>query len=123
MRAIAAAPDGSLWIATEDGLSHMLKGRFRNYSTADRLSSAHVVNVYRDRRGGIWAATSSGIDRMTGERFTPISASPKVVDSQYIGLNEDSSGNLYAFAAPLGAGLFEAPDCWALTPISKPSVC
>jgi ligand-binding sensor domain-containing protein len=36
---IAVAHDGSLWIATPDGVSHMQNGHFQNYTVAEGLSS------------------------------------------------------------------------------------
>ncbi len=58
---IAAAQDGSLWIATTDGLSHMQNEHFHNYTTADGLSSDRIITVLQDRDGGIWAATDVGV--------------------------------------------------------------
>ena len=44
VRAISVARDGSLWIATENGLSHMRNGHLRNYTVADGLSSNRDQN-------------------------------------------------------------------------------
>jgi signal transduction histidine kinase len=91
-----------LWIATEGGLSHMMNGQFRNYTTTDGLSSNRVVSVYQDRRGTVWVGTSRGVNRMAGDRFTFVSSSNEIFDPRYISLGEDSSGDLYALSAPKG---------------------
>lgn len=102
MRAITIAHDGSLWIATEGGLSHMVNGQFHNYTTVDGLSSNRVVSVYQDRHGTIWVETSRGINRMTGNRFAPVLSPHEIFDPRYISLAEDTSGEVYALSAPKG---------------------
>jgi len=102
VRAITVAHDGSLWIATGNGLSHMVNGQFHNYTTADGLYSNRVVSVYQDRHGVIWVGTSRGINRMTGDRFAPVLSEHQIFDPRYISLAEDSSGELYALSAPKG---------------------
>jgi ligand-binding sensor domain-containing protein len=107
VRSIVAAPDGSLWFATDQGLTRMRKGHLRNYSTADGLSSNHMIAVYADRRSGILAASSAGIDRLTGDRFVPLSSARQNLDSRYNGFGETQSGELYAFSAPRGISRIE----------------
>jgi ligand-binding sensor domain-containing protein len=99
---IAAARDGSLWIATTEGLSHMVEGRFRNYTTADGLSSDRVTSVFQDRGGGIWAGTASGVDHLVGQRFVPIQPGPETGNVPYGPLREDSTGKLYALSLANG---------------------
>ena len=43
----AAARDGSLWIATTEGMSHMQNEHFRNYTMADGLSSDRILPCTR----------------------------------------------------------------------------
>jgi ligand-binding sensor domain-containing protein len=69
---VAAARDGSLWIATTEGLSHMQNDHFRNYTMADGLTSDRITTVIQDRGGGIWAATDAGVDHLVGDRFVPV---------------------------------------------------
>src|SRR6516162_10840473 len=104
---ITIARDGSLWIATEGGLSHVVKGQFHNYTTTDGLSSNRVLGVYQDRHGGIWVGTSRGVNRMTGDRFAPVLSAHEIFDPRYISLGEDSSGDLYALSAPKGIDRIE----------------
>lgn len=102
VRSIVAAPDGSIWFASNEGLSRMHNGHLRNYTTADGLSSNNMITVYADRHGGILAASSAGIGRMTGDRFVPLSSPHQIVDPHFIGFGETRSGELYAFSAPRG---------------------
>jgi signal transduction histidine kinase/ligand-binding sensor domain-containing protein len=104
---IAVAHDGSLWIATPDGVSHMQNGHFQNYTVAEGLSSNQVFSVYQDRSGGVWAETQGGIDRLVGERFVPLPSAQTRDGALTIRLAEDSSGNLYAMNSPKGISLIE----------------
>lgn len=100
---IVAVHDGSLWIATTEGLSHMLAGGiFHNYTTADGLSSDRVTSVFEDSEGGIWAGTISGVDRLVGNRFMPIQPGSKTENVPYGPLRQDSTGNLYALSLANG---------------------
>jgi signal transduction histidine kinase/ligand-binding sensor domain-containing protein len=102
VRSIVAAPDSSIWFATNEGLSRLRNGHLRNYTTADGLSSNHMIAVYADRQGGILAASSAGIDRMTGDRFVPVSSPHQIVDPHFIGFGETQLGEVYVFSAPRG---------------------
>jgi len=104
---IAVAHDGSLWIATPDGVSHMQNERFQNYTVAEGLSSNQVFSVYQDRSGGVWAETQGGIDRLVGERFVPLPSAQTRDGPLSIRLAEDSLGDLYAMNSPKGISLIE----------------
>jgi signal transduction histidine kinase/ligand-binding sensor domain-containing protein len=102
---IVVAHDGSLWIATPDGVSHMQDGRIRNYTVADGLSSNRVLSVYQDRDGTLWAATQAGLDHLVGERFVPFPANQPKDGPFSVRFSQDSLGNLYATASPKGISL------------------
>ncbi len=97
---ILPVSDGSLWLATPDGVIHMQNEHFRNYTRADGLSSNHADRVYQDRHGTIWAAMSNGVDRFSGDHFTAISRPSQVHD--YKILMEDAAGGIYGAASPTG---------------------
>jgi ligand-binding sensor domain-containing protein len=80
----------------------MVEGRFRNYTTADGLSSDRVTSVFQDRGGGIWAGTASGVDHLVGQRFVPIQPGPETGNVPYGPLREDSTGKLYALSLANG---------------------
>ncbi len=104
---IAVAHDGSLWMATPDGISHMQSGHFRNYTIADGLSSNQALSVFQDRSGTIWAATQGGIDRLAGEKFVPFRSEQTREGPFSIGLLQDSLGDLYTADSPKGMSLIE----------------
>jgi len=90
--AILPVRDGSLWLATNRGVSRLHNGQFRNYTVADGLSANHSNALYEDRGGGIWVGNSGGVDHLDGDRFVKVSSVPN--DFAWP-LGEDSSGALY----------------------------
>jgi ligand-binding sensor domain-containing protein len=104
---IVGARDGSLWLATTEGLSHMIDGTFHNYTTADGLSSDRVTSVFQDREGGVWAGTSSGVDRLVGDRLVPVQPVTETAEVPYGSLRQDSRGNLYALSLANGINRVE----------------
>jgi signal transduction histidine kinase/ligand-binding sensor domain-containing protein len=104
---IAVVHDGSLWIATPDGVSHMQNEHFQNYTVAEGLSSNQVFSVYQDRSGRVWAETQGGVDRLVGERFVPLPPAQTSNGPLSIRLAEDSLGDLYTMNSPKGISLIE----------------
>lgn len=102
---VIVAGDGSLWIATLDGVSHMQNDHFRNYTIADGLSSNQVITIHQDRSGTIWAATQGGLDRLVGQRFIQFPRA-RSNDSPFpIRIAEDSVGDLFTADSPRGISL------------------
>ncbi len=54
------ARDGSLWVATKQGIAHVVGGKPRIYDTRDGLPNQAVSAVYEDGKGTIWAGTAGG---------------------------------------------------------------
>ncbi len=102
---ILVAHDGSLWIATPDGLSHMQNGRIRSFTTRDGLSDNQILSIHQDRAGIVWAATQGGLDRLAGDRFVPFPSSGSRGGHFWTRFAEDSSGNLFTLGSPNGVGL------------------
>jgi PAS domain S-box-containing protein len=77
--------DGALWITSiGDGLRRspapeLLKGRFKEFSTAvelftagDGLSDDFVRAILQDREGNIWVGTNNGLDRFRKTNMVPV---------------------------------------------------
>jgi len=98
-----------VWIATGNGLSHMVNGQFHNYTTADGLYSNRLLVFTRIARRHL-GGTSRGINRMTAIALHPCCQSTRL-DPRYISLAEDSSGELYALSAPKGIDHMNEINC------------
>jgi signal transduction histidine kinase/ligand-binding sensor domain-containing protein len=95
---LIAARDGSVWLATDDGVTRIRNGEVRNYRTTEGLSSNHTITPFEDRAGGIWIATHLGFDRLDGDRFVGRVSFPA---RGSFPLGEDELGNIYVNVAPL----------------------
>ncbi|MGH7533482.1 MAG: ligand-binding sensor domain-containing protein, partial [Gemmatimonadales bacterium] len=53
---ICVAPDSSLWVGTEDGLTHYAHGRFETFTSRDGLPSGPILGISCDPSGDVWLA-------------------------------------------------------------------
>jgi signal transduction histidine kinase/ligand-binding sensor domain-containing protein len=60
--------DGALWVGG-DGLTRIVDGESKTYSTAEGLSSGAVNSIVRDKYGKLWAGTTSGLNEFREGRF------------------------------------------------------
>lgn len=58
------AEDGTMWIATWNGVSHFDGTNFRNYNTGDGLADRWVYALSIDADGAIWFGTEGGVSRL-----------------------------------------------------------
>jgi ligand-binding sensor domain-containing protein len=72
VRQLAFAPDGSLWIATDDGVSRLRQGRFESFTTAEGLEDDRCHAVEVDAAGTVYVGTERGVARFDGSRFEPL---------------------------------------------------
>lgn len=77
--ALAAAPNGDLWIGTADGLKRIPFDTLRHFDMAaaisygpDPDSSSHITALRFDRNGVLWVGTEAGLFRFDDGRFTPV---------------------------------------------------
>jgi signal transduction histidine kinase len=55
--------DGSVWLASNNGLFHCLQGTWIENGVEEGLPSPTVRELYEDPHGVVWAATSRGLSR------------------------------------------------------------
>jgi diguanylate cyclase (GGDEF)-like protein len=61
VRGIVAARDGSLWVASGNGIHHYRNGNWASNGADEGLPSSVTYRVFEDSRGRIWAGTTRGI--------------------------------------------------------------
>ena len=93
VRDLRFTPDGSLWLATQNGISRFDGHTFRNWSKQNGLMDSRVYCVYSDQSGLLWFGTETGVSRfnpatgrfqnfaggtngLTGGRVCDIAATP-----------------------------------------------
>jgi signal transduction histidine kinase/ligand-binding sensor domain-containing protein len=55
--------DGSLWIASQQGLLHVHQGKTDGFGAADGLSGDGINVIFEDQEGNVWVTTMNGLDR------------------------------------------------------------
>ncbi|WP_374581953.1 two-component regulator propeller domain-containing protein [Pseudoduganella sp.] len=100
VESVAELADGSLWLATDGGLSVLdpASGRFRRY-----LAGSQLRAVLQDREGRLWVAGQAGLQRWLGEgRF-----SAPVGPGNATRLFQDSQGRIWIASSREGAAVYE----------------
>jgi PAS domain S-box-containing protein len=62
--------EGSLWIGTQDGLSHLTDVKFPIYSSKEGISEGASLSVFASAKGGLWITTAAGVSYFDGETAT-----------------------------------------------------
>jgi streptogramin lyase len=102
VRAIAEAPDGTVWIGTESGLSRWRSGSVVNYTTKNGLPHDQIRAVYLDHRGGLWIGTRHGLSHFDGKSFKNYFERDGLSNDYARAVTEDFDGNLWVGYAAKG---------------------
>ncbi len=92
--AIAAAPDGSVWAGTRGGLSHLMDGRWRNFSSP---AGKQISSIVCDSKGTIWAGSFPGSSawRFDGAEFQPLITASGSFSNRIFSLYIDRDDSLW----------------------------
>ncbi len=94
--ALAAMPEGGLWIGYSFGGAGFLKdGHLTNYTERDGLPSASIYRFEKDGEGSIWAATTRGLMRLDGSHWRKIGLDWNYPADHAIFLLTDRQGTLW----------------------------
>lgn len=97
------AADGSLWFSEgydgerPAGVSRIVDGRARCYTSAHGLPPAHIGAVAEDRDGTIWLGTGwgAGLVRFRDDQFTTIRSQAGLPRANITGIIDDGQGHLW----------------------------
>jgi len=95
VRAFLHGRDGSIWIATDEGVSRWLAGAITNYRVSDGLSYFSTRSLLEDRHGDIWIGTDQGLSRLHGNTFEHDGATDALKNEKIWAIHEDSDGGLW----------------------------
>jgi len=97
VRALAEAPDGTLWFGMMGGgVGRLQNGVVKQFRTADGLSSDFVQCLHLDARGALWIGTyGGGLDRYEEGHFSPIGANQGLPNSFICAIEQDDRGNFW----------------------------
>jgi ligand-binding sensor domain-containing protein/two-component sensor histidine kinase len=97
IRSLYTDRDGSLWIGTRHGLSHLTGGKFTSFSSMDGLGSDFIGVLLRARSrepnrhpGDLWIGTSGGLSRMQNGVFTNYTIQQGLTNNTVTAIAQDS---------------------------------
>ena len=73
--------EGTVWLATDKGLSRRRKEIIQGYSTADGIDHSEIYPLYRDRGDNIWIGSSEGLSIYRDGKFEGVELTPSDVDA------------------------------------------
>ncbi len=101
VRAMARAPDGSLWVATGHSLN-----RFAG-STRDVFNLPQTLAMHFDGRGTLWVATSEALGRFADGRLHPWTLPETLRLERTAAITTDAGGRLWLCALEQGVFIAE----------------
>jgi streptogramin lyase/two-component sensor histidine kinase len=101
---VLPAGDGTIWIATEDGLLHVEQGRATRYNERNGVGVPIRV-LARDARGDLWLGTrGAGLMRLEMDGFVTYTARDGLPSGEVGGIVEDATGTLCLTGNDAGNG-------------------
>lgn len=70
IRSLAEAPDGSIWLASTEGLTRYDGLTFTRFGKAEGLDDCRIRGLGVEADGTVWVGTDSGLYSFDGRRFT-----------------------------------------------------
>ncbi len=97
---IHRAADGSLWFATDLGVSRFDGSEFRSYTTADGLAADRTFKIAEDANGNLWFSTlTNGLSYFDGSNFHTLGAAQGLDSLQIHMLDRDEKLGVIAGTA------------------------
>jgi ligand-binding sensor domain-containing protein/signal transduction histidine kinase len=95
IRAFLQSRDGSVWIATDEGVNRWRPEGITNFQMRDGLCYFSTRSMLEDRNGDIWIGTDRGVSRLHGGRFQSDGATEALKNEKVWAIHEDSDGGLW----------------------------
>jgi len=95
VRAILQAKDGSIWIATDEGVSRWHPQGFTNYQMGDGLCYFSTRSILEDRNGDIWIGTDRGVSHIHRDKFEANTVTDALKNEKIWAIHEDPDGGMW----------------------------
>lgn len=95
LRVLLEGRDHSLWIGTDEGVSHWVHGRFINYGLPQGLAYFSVRSMLEDRRGDVWIGTEQGLSRWHRGTLVRDDVTRALEHERVWAIHEDDAGGLW----------------------------
>jgi ligand-binding sensor domain-containing protein/signal transduction histidine kinase len=87
--------DGSVWIATDEGVSRWRAGSFTNYQERDGLCYFSTRTLAEDHNGDIWVGTDRGVSRIHDGNFANDPVTEALKNEKIWAIHEDADNGLW----------------------------
>ncbi|MGC2764774.1 MAG: two-component regulator propeller domain-containing protein [Candidatus Acidiferrum sp.] len=104
VRAFLESRDGSIWIATDEGINRWRDGALTNYRMADGLCYFSIRALLEDTQGAIWIGTDRGVSHWQDGKFVHDAVVRRLASEKVWAIHEDGDGGLWF--GTRGGGLF-----------------
>src|SRR6185312_13287383 len=97
VRAIAEAPDGTIWFGMlGGGLGRLQNGTVKQFEKEDGLSSDYVQSLKLEPDGALWIGTyGSGLNRFKDGKFSRITTAAGLPNNVICSIEDDGQGNFW----------------------------
>ncbi|HXH37821.1 MAG TPA: diguanylate cyclase, partial [Thermoanaerobaculia bacterium] len=93
VHSVLADRDGTLWVGSAAGLTHISGGEEKTYDVSDGLAANVVEALEQDGDGSLWIGTSAGVSHLAGGTITTL-PSDSPIDVRAV--HADAAGHLWA---------------------------
>jgi ligand-binding sensor domain-containing protein/two-component sensor histidine kinase len=95
VRAFLQSRDGSVWIATDEGVSRWKNAAFTNYRMSDGLCYFSTRSLLEDRNGDLWIGTDRGVSRLHNNRFESDNVVRALQQEKVWAIHQDPDGGMW----------------------------
>ncbi len=95
IRAFMEARHGDIWIATDEGLAHLVQGRVQQYDMRNGLDYFSTRSLLESRDGGVWIGTDQGLSQWRDGHFVHDAATAALQGEKVWSLAQDHTGTLW----------------------------
>jgi ligand-binding sensor domain-containing protein len=95
VRVFMQARDGSIWIATDEGVTRWRPNGLTNYQMHDGLCYFSTRSMLQDRNGDIWIGTDRGVSRLHAGAYANDTVTEALKEEKVWAIHEDSEGGLW----------------------------
>jgi signal transduction histidine kinase/streptogramin lyase len=95
VRGFLQARDGSMWIATDEGVSRIGPGNISKLTEATGLAYFSTRSLFEDSAGNVWIGTDHGLSCWNGDHFIQNDATRQLRDEKIWSILQDRRGVLW----------------------------
>lgn len=95
VRVFLQGHDGSVWIATDEGVSRWRSGAFTNFQMRDGLCYFSTRALWEDSNSDLWIGTDRGVSHLHEGNFVKDPVTDALKNEKIWAIREDSDGGLW----------------------------